>query len=91
VFLKNFKIGQFLHLLLSCSVRLQPAGSRYQGYKCVAYFRNIRTQVCVVLKSSLSKAIARYRARITPFTREAIKAKVLYFEKHHLLQRTELK
>ena len=45
----------------------------------MAYFKMILTQVCAVLKSLLSKAIARYRARVMaemPFTREAIKAKV---------------
>ena len=35
----------------------------------MAYFKIIPTQVCVVLKSLLSKAIARYRARVMALRR----------------------
>ena len=51
-----FKFQVVPHLL-----HLQPTGSRYHAWYM---FKNISTQVCVALKSSLCKAIVKYRARV---------------------------
>ena len=64
IFFKNSPISPSSFFLLLLSLCLQATGSRYQHWKHMAYFKNIPTQVCVVFKFSLSKAIVRYRARV---------------------------
>jgi len=58
----NFWNFKNTHNSLSSSACLELTESRHQHYKHIACFF-LHTQACVVLKSVLSKAISRYRAK----------------------------